>query len=181
MKKINLIFKTLICILFITSCSSDDSENSNVTNGFKANGTFHATDIGIAGNGFPYFLRFSNTTETTGEDIQSGVFFLMAQSADTPLTVGTYSTANGPEGMYGIYGYNPIQFVDTSAENSNIRTSAYWHNDNEFISGNVTINSISLSDIEPTDQITEIDIDYVFKWQGMTIVGNYSGEVVPEY
>ena len=180
MKKINLFVIILIGLIINTSCSSNDSSDSNITNGFTVNGTPYATDIAIAGQSFPYRLRFSNTTATVGDNIQSGAFYLMAQSTESPLTTGAYSTGNGPEGMYGISGYDPITFVDTSAENHSLGTSGYWHNDDEFISGNVTINSLTLSSEEPIDQIIQIDISYSFKWDGVTINGNYSGEVLPE-
>ena len=180
MKKIKLFYGILIGLMILSSCSSDDSANSNITNGFKVNGTFYATNFAKSDSGNPYHLILSNPLNHNVEEGQFGSFYMRsgAQGDGIPLAEGTYSTSNGPNNVFGVDGYHPIHFQDNSEEGK-FAYSAYWHQDDDFQSGTVTINSITSNSDGLSNQITQIDVDYKFKWDGITIIGNYSGTVEP--
>jgi len=180
MKKMKLFYGILIGFMILSSCSSDDSDNTNVTNGFTVNGTFYETNFAKANSGNPYHLILSNPLNHNVEEGQFGSFYIRsgAQGDFIPLTEGTYSTSNGPNNVFGVDGYHPIHFQDNSEE-GNFAYSGYWHQDDNFQSGRVTVNSVTSESDGVNNQITEIDVDYEFKWNGITIIGNYSGTVEP--
>lgn len=169
----------LVILIGLTtlSCSSDDSTDNNVSNGFKVNGTFYPTEIGKLSSHNPYRFNFSNLLNHSDPDGHFASFAIKSgpNSEITPLLEGTYSTDDGPSGITAISDQLPIHFQDNSQE-GNFGYSQYWDLDDDFISGKVVINSVTSSS---DYQVTNIDIDYTFKWEGTTIIGNYNGVIIP--
>ena len=157
----------LIALIFVSCSSNDDSSMS--TNGFKINGKFYATDFAQANDCSPYILIFSSPENHNDGHFARFDLYNGSCTIDTPLTTGTYTLSNG-----GIYDHHPIQVVDTNSEEHNLAYSIYKNNG--IKSGSVTVNSIVSND----KQITEIDLDYHFVWEDKTLVGHYSGEVIPD-
>lgn len=175
MKRIQLIYGLLLIFILQTSCSKDDTV---ILNGFTLNGTFYKTNLAMASSGDPYYLIFSNTSNNDNSEQGHGYFILNsgAKGDAVPLVEGTYSTKNGSNSLYGISGFYPISFSGT--EENSIYTQ-YWRQDKKFKSGVVNINSITTATEGVNNQVTEIDVDYVFKWDGVTVRGNYKGKVEP--
>ncbi|EDP69963.1 hypothetical protein FBALC1_10537 [Flavobacteriales bacterium ALC-1] len=175
MKKLHTLLVFLIGFI-ILSCSSDEGDN-NVSNGFKVNGTFYSTEIGKLTSTNPYRFNFSNILNHSDPDGHFASFAIKSgpNSEITPLLEGIYSTSDGPNGITAISDQLPIHFQDNSQE-GNFGYSQYWDLDDDFKSGKIVINSIT-SDID--NQVTQIDIDYTFKWEGTTIIGNYNGVIIP--
>lgn len=174
MKKIKLFCGIFIGLIIFASCSSNDDDDNvkKTSNGFTINGTFYETNSAKSSNGNPYYLIFDNNNKE-----YYGYFILKSgeQIDGVPLLKGTYSTNNGPDNIFGIDGYHPIAFNGDSNEGDFVYTD-YWNQDNNFKSGTVTINSINS---DANNQVTQIDVDYTFKWIGVTVKGNYSGQVIP--
>ncbi len=177
MKKWNLLLGILIGFVIFTSCSNNDSTDSNLTNGFKVNGTFYSTDFAKASTGDPYHFIISNPLNHNAEEGQFGSFYLRKgiEEEGIKLIEGVYSTSNGHNSYFGIDN-NPIHFQKNSEE-GNFGYSAYWNIDEDFQSGTVTINSITTNIEASNERISEINMDYQFRWNGITIIGNYSGTV----
>lgn len=168
-----LFYGILITFILLSSCSKDDN---NVTNGFTLNGTFYTTNFARSANN-TYSLIFFNSLNS--DDIiegQFGLFSLIYDSDGNPLAKGTYSTKNGPYNAFGIDGYRPIEFFGDSEEGS---VYTHWYQNKNFKSGTVTMNSISTTSDGLSNQVTEIDVDYVFQWNEITVKGHYSGKVMP--
>ncbi|QTE21829.1 hypothetical protein [Polaribacter cellanae] len=165
-------------IIFINlSCTSEDNGVEN-RNGFNFNGTFYETSFaGTESRSSPYHLIFSNTDNTNLPEAHFGSFYLDSGSdvQNGPLIEGQYSTSNGTNSKFGIHGYQFIHFQDNSNADEVHIASGYWHQDERFISGNVEINSITSTG---DDIVTNIDIDYTFKWNSVTVVGHYNGPVI---
>ena len=170
MKKMKLFCGILIGIMIISSCSSDNSSSSNVTNGFTVNGTFYPTTFAYDSGCTPHIFIFSSTEDTNlGKfgrfDLRTGT-----QLDSPPLTTGLYTISNGKID-------DNIHFDDVNAEDRPLAYVAYSGNyENGFQSGTVTINSVTF-DSENCNVTTNIDLDYEFKWEGITVTGNYSGMV----
>ncbi|MCH4554135.1 hypothetical protein [Aestuariibaculum lutulentum] len=175
MKKLNLLIGFLIGIS-ILACSSDGS--SEKRNGFTYNGIFYETNFAKSDSqSSPYHLIFSDPVNHNLPEAHFGSFYLDSgtEIEDGPLIAGKYSTANGRNNRFGIHGYQFIHFQDNSNQDEIHIASGYWFQDDRFISGDVTINSISSTE---DDFITEIDIDYKFRWNSVTIIGHYNGPVI---
>ena len=175
MKRLNLLIGLLIGFIII-SCSPDDSLSNR--NGFNYNGTFYETNFGISDSqSSPYHLTFSNPLNPNLPEAHFGSFYLDSgtEVERGPLIEGKYSTKNGKNNRFGIHGYQFIHFQDNSNSDDIHIASGYWFQDDRFISGDVTIHSISST---ADDLITEINIDYKFKWNSVTVVGHYNGPVV---
>ena len=176
MKKLKLIVTLFIGITFL-NCSSDDSSNSNATNGFTANGVFYETEFAFASCCSPYILIFSSYDFLSPN--RSGHFgrFDLRTGSNIPLSEGTYSINNGIEDL--IQFKKDVDIVDGNpiSGGENIAYTGYsGQGVNGFQSGSVNINSVSS---DANNQITEIDINYEFQWEGIRVFGSYSGFVTP--
>ncbi|WP_298555513.1 hypothetical protein [uncultured Algibacter sp.] len=174
MKKLNLIFGVLIG-LSIISCSSDDVSESR--NGFTYNGVFYETNFAKSNSQSSAFdFIFCNPLDHNLPEGQFGRFSLDSGTdiEDGPLVKGKYSTENGRNHKFGIHGYLPIHFQDNSNQDEVDITTGYWFQDERFVSGDVTINSITSTE---DNLVNEINLDYSFKWNSVTVVGHYEGVV----
>ncbi len=169
MKK-KLLYLITIGFIMLSSCS-DDNSNSNLSNGFKVNGIFYETNFAKASCCSSYILTFSSTEDHNLG--QFGRFDLNTGGGlgnSIPLSPGTYTVTNN-----GID--DNIHFDDVTAEDRPLAYVAYsGYGQNGFQSGTVTVNSVTNAGI----QITEIDLDYQFNWDDITVIGNYSGTVEPD-
>ena len=181
MNKMRFIIFTFI-IMLLNSCSTEANEEKEErqenTNGFFYNDIFYETNFAKSDNeSSPYHLIFSDPENHNLPEGHFASFYLDSGTdiKNGPLIAGTYSTSNGPNNKFGIHGYQFIHFQDNSNQDEIKIASGYWHQDDRFISGEVTINSISSTD---DDFITDIDIDYIFKWKTVTVTGHYDGPVI---
>ncbi|GAA3583561.1 hypothetical protein [Snuella lapsa] len=180
MKKIRFLCGILISLILLSSCSTDET---SIKNGFTLNGNFYETNFAMSSNGNPYYLIFYNSLNEDNPNLfegQYGYFILISgeQIDAIPLLKGTYTTKNGPNSFFGIDGHHPIEFFGDSGE-GNYVASEFWHQDEDFKYGTVTINSITSISEGLSNQVTEIDVDYTFQWDGITVKGNYNGKVTP--
>ena len=181
MNSIKLFYRIFIFFIMLSSCSKDEDIR---TNGFTLNGTFYETNFAITSSGNPYRLIIYNPLNDENQNPfrgQFAYFYLRSgsQGDGIPLMKGTYTTKSGPTGFMGVDGYHPIEFLGDLEKGDHIY-SGYWHQDNNFKNGTVTINFINSVSEGLNNQVTEIDLDYTFQWNGTTVKGNYSGNVMPD-
>ena len=172
---------TLLILLILMSCSNDDSTDSNISNGFRINGTFYETNYAAIEGSSSHDINFFSTLDIDGQNGYLANFDLYTgdTSGNGELIAGTYNANNSPSSPFTIDGYDYIQFRDNSDENGRpLVASPGWYNDGTFQSGTVTINSVT-SELNQNGYyiVTEIDIDYQFRIDEIDVVGNYNGPV----
>lgn len=170
----------LITLIFI-GCSSDDSNDINVNNGFIIDGEFYETNHAAISK----VTRASQSSLPSVEielfsnfdlDYYSS-FFLHPDDTDgdRKLITGTYNTNAGniTSNIPITVGSQIIQF------RNNISFSNLFYTEGSNNSGTVTINSITnILDENDRYVTTEIDIDYQFtNSDGNEVIGNYNGQV----
>ncbi|MFT5146950.1 MAG: hypothetical protein ACI9H1_001676 [Polaribacter sp.] len=171
MKNIKRLTYILAFILF--GCSNDDSI---ISNGFKINGNFYETNYAAIGGGSSsHGLKFFSNFEIGY--IASFALYSGDTSGNGELIAGTYTANKSPTSLFGIDGYDYIQFRDNT-NSKKLAASPGWYNDSTFQSGSVTINSIT-SELNENGYyiVTEIDIDYQFRIDETNVVGSYNGPV----
>ena len=177
MKNLKSCFLILV-FCFVYSCSSDDANDNE--NGFTYNGTFYETNfMKSSSQSSPYHLNISNVLNHNLPEAHFGSFYLNSGTTidDGPLIEGHYDMQGSAVSRFGINGYNFIHFQDNSDADEVHIASGYWFQDDTFVSGSVTINSITSNE---DNAITDINLDYRFKWNSVTVKGHYHGEVVPD-
>ena len=165
-------------------CSSDES-GSNIINGFSVNGTEYSTEFGytIIGNGaqkkvliFSSIDRYEDSFVEVrgrfdlryyGDNLHSGVYYSHEGIGSEGIDGVVEFDKNiiKTDGNYTSFG-EPISYAEYVEVSQSVTES--------FISGKVMVNSV---EVNSEGIVTFIDLDYSFKWDDTTIIGNYNGEI----
>ncbi|WP_179333158.1 hypothetical protein [Winogradskyella costae] len=171
----------ILIILIFIGCSSDDSNETSVNNGFIIDGEFYETN----------HAAISKVTRASQNSLPSveielfsnfdldyfSSFFLLPDDTDgdRKLITGTYNTNAGniTSNIPRTVDSKIIQF------RNNISFSNLFYSEGSNNSGTVTINSITnILDENDRYVTTEIDIDYQFTTSdGDEVIGNFNGQV----
>ena len=179
MKKLLLL---TIILYSLISCSSDDA---SINNGFIVNGNTYKTDFTYSNQtiGYHYTTLIISSSDRYASDYIEHRARMNIQYNTDQLGPGTYKSKQGmsADGLYGIVSfYENIEKVDGSLYSlgDKIAYAEYIEYQNAstdtFNSGTVTINSVEYN---AEGYLNYIDLNYKFSWNGISINGNYSGEV----
>lgn len=175
-------FLLLIAFSLITSCNSDED---SIENGFMVNGNKYSTNFAYSNQtiGYHYTTLIISSSDRYSSDYIEHRARMNIQYNGEQLQPGTYKAKSGQsaDGLYGVVSfYENIEKVDGSLYSlgDKIAYAEYIEYQNastdSFNSGKVTINSLNYND---EGYLSYIDLDYSFSWDGISINGNYSGEV----
>lgn len=178
MKKIIL----LLSLLFIFSCNSD---NNSITNGFLVNGDAYSTDFAYSNQtvGYHYTTLIISSSDRYASDFLEHRARLNIQYNGDQLEPGTYKSFQGmsADGLYGIVSfYENIEKIDGSLYSlgDKIAYAEYIEYPNasteSFKNGKVIVNSVEYNQ---DGYLEYVDLNYNFSWNGISINGNYKGEV----
>jgi hypothetical protein len=176
-------FKRILILFTLTfiGCSDNDSNDTNIINGFSIDGEFYETN----------HAAISKVTRASQNSLPSveielfsnfdfdyfSSFFLHPDdtAGDRKLIIGTYNTNAGniTSNIPITIGSQIIQF------RNNISFTNLFYTEGSNNNGTVTINSITnILDENDRYVTTEIDIDYQFTTSdGNEVIGNYNGQV----
>ena len=178
----NIIY--FVTVLLLIGCSSDDANTNKIPNSFSVNGNNFKTDFAYTipiSNENPIITRviFSSADRNTESYTEAiGRFELIRHVSDETLLPGEYSYSTSNSGLIGeiseILFYKNLEIIDGNTETFPEEIASTFLPASNFVYGRATINSISFDSL---GIINQINIDYIFEWDGIKIEGNYNGEV----